>query len=61
VQQADAAITIQAFEGVPVLIEVWAGDDEFGPEANLLFDRSIRKIFCTEDIAVLAGFIGKHV
>ena len=61
VQQADAAITIRAFEGVPLLIEIWAGDDEFGPEANLLFDRSIQKIFCTEDIAVLAGFIGKYV
>lgn len=61
VQQADAAITIQAFEGVPLLIEIWAGDDEFGPEANLLFDKSIQKIFCTEDIAVLAGFIGKYV
>lgn len=61
VQQADAAITIRAFEGVPVLIEIWAGDDEFGAEANLLFDKSIQKIFCTEDIAVLAGFIGKYV
>jgi hypothetical protein len=60
-KQADAAITIAAFENVPLLIEMWAGDDEFGPEANLLFDRSIQKIFCTEDIAVLGGFIGKYV
>jgi hypothetical protein len=60
-EQADAAIMIDAFEKVPLLIEIWAGDDEFGPEANLLFDKSIRKIFCTEDIAVLAGFIGKYV
>jgi hypothetical protein len=61
VTQADAAITIDAFEKVPVLVEMWAGDDEFGPEANLLFDKSIQKIFCTEDVAVLAGFIGKYV
>ena len=59
--QADAAITVVAFEKVPVLIEIWAGDDEFAPEANLLFDKSIQKIFCTEDIAVLGGFIGKYV
>ncbi len=55
--QADAAVIVQAFEGVPVLIEVWAGDDEFGPEANMLFDKSIGAIFCTEDIVVLAGFV----
>ena len=44
-QQADAALTVEAFEKVPLLIEMWAGDDEFGPEANLLFDKSIQKIF----------------
>jgi hypothetical protein len=60
-KQADAAIRVDAFEKVPLLIEVWAGDDEFPPEANLLFDKSIQKIFCTEDIAVLGGFIGKYV
>jgi hypothetical protein len=60
-EQADAAITVVAFEKVPLLVEMWAGDDEFGPEANLLFDKSIEKIFCTEDIAVLGGFIGKYV
>ncbi|MCU0651027.1 MAG: DUF3786 domain-containing protein [Candidatus Omnitrophica bacterium] len=60
-KQADAAIVVDAFAKVPILIEIWAGDDEFGPEANLLFDKSIQKIFCTEDIAVLAGFIGKYV
>ncbi|MFA6384769.1 MAG: DUF3786 domain-containing protein [Candidatus Omnitrophota bacterium] len=60
-KQADAAIVIDAFEKVPLLVEIWAGDDEFAPDANLLFDNSIRKIFCTEDIAVLAGFIGKYV
>jgi hypothetical protein len=60
-QQADAAITVKAFEKVPLLVEMWAGDDEFAPEANLLFDKSIQKIFCTEDVAVLAGFIGKYV
>jgi hypothetical protein len=60
-KQADAAICVEAFEKVPLLIEIWQGDDEFPPEANLLFDKSIQKIFCTEDIAVLGGFIGKYV
>lgn len=52
--QSDVAIVLEAFEGVPVLIELWRADEEFGPEANLLFDKSITQIFCTEDIVVLA-------
>ena len=61
IEQADAAVVVDAFSGVPVLVELWKGDDEFGPEANMLFDRSISKIFCTEDVVVLAGFVAKHV
>ncbi|MFH1363877.1 MAG: DUF3786 domain-containing protein [Candidatus Omnitrophota bacterium] len=61
INQADAAVAMEAFAGVPILVEIWKGDEEFGPEANLLFDRSIGKIFCTEDVAVLGGFVAKHV
>ena len=53
--QADVSVSILAFEGVPIAVELWRGDDEFGPEANMLFDKSIKDIFCTEDIVVLAG------
>ncbi len=55
--QADAGIEVEVFEGIPVLVLVWKGDDEFGPEANLLFDRSIASVFCTEDIVVLGGIL----
>jgi hypothetical protein len=55
---ADASgIVVEAFEGVPALVKLWAADDEFGPDANIFFDRSITGIFCTEDIVVLAGMI----
>ena len=57
VDQGDIGILIEAFEGVPVMVVLWRGDDEFGPEANILFDKSINKVFCTEDIVVLAGFV----
>ncbi len=57
VDQGDVGIVLEAFEGVPVLITLWRSDDEFGPEANILFDKSITQIFCTEDIVVLAGFV----
>jgi hypothetical protein len=58
---ADAAVIKEAFDGVLILVEIWKGDDEFKPEANILFDRSISKIFCTEDVAVLGGFVAKYV
>lgn len=61
IKQADAAVSIETFEGVPVLVELWAGDDEFAPEANMLFDKNISRIFCTEDVVVLAGFVAKHI
>ena len=57
----DFAIIIQAFEGVPVLVKLWKADAEFGPDANMYFDSSITGIFCTEDIVVLAGFIGSSL
>ena len=57
VMEADVAIVLGAFEGVPVLIKLWRGDEEFGPDANMLFDRSVTQIFCTEDIVELAGFV----
>jgi len=61
IDQADAAVIIEAFAGVPIMIEIWKGDEEFGPDANMLFDRSISRVFCTEDVAVLGGFVAKYV
>jgi hypothetical protein len=61
ISQADAAVAVEAFVGVPIIVEIWKGDDEFGPEANMLFDRSISRVFCTEDVAVLGGFVAKYV
>ena len=61
VDQGDIGIVIEVFEGVPVLITLWRPDEEFGPEVNMLFDKGIVKIFCTEDIVVLAGIIATQV
>jgi len=55
--KGDVGIVVRPFEGVPVLIALWRPDQEFGPEANVLFDRSIARIFCTEDIVVLAQLV----
>jgi len=57
VQEGDVGIILEVFKGVPAMILLWRSDEEFGPEANMLFDESIKQIFCTEDIVVLAGMI----
>jgi hypothetical protein len=55
--QGDHSVVVQAFPLVPVALILWEGDDEFPPEGNLLFDRSISHILSAEDIAWLAGMI----
>lgn len=61
VELADIAVVLDVFEGVPILIELWRADAEFGPEVNVLFDKNIQDIFCTEDVVVLAGFIASSI
>ncbi|NUO10136.1 MAG: DUF3786 domain-containing protein [Candidatus Brocadia sp.] len=61
INRADVAIVVEAFEGVPIVIELWNADEEFGPEANILFDKTITKIFCVEDIVVLAEVVARAV
>jgi len=61
VNQGDIGIVFEAFAGVPALVTLWRGDEEFGAEANMLFDKSIAQIFCTEDIVVLAGIIASQL
>ncbi|MDD2688882.1 MAG: DUF3786 domain-containing protein [Candidatus Omnitrophica bacterium] len=58
---ADISIIVEAFEGIPVLIKLMRADEEFGPEANILFDRSVAQIFCIEDIIVLAGIVAGSI
>jgi len=55
--QGDHSVVVQAFPLVPVALILWEGDEEFPPEGNLLFDRSISEILSAEDIAWLAGMI----
>ena len=55
--EADAGIILEVFKGVPAMILLWGSDEEFAPAAAMLFDAGIKDVFCTEDIAVLAGVI----
>ncbi|MCX5697961.1 MAG: DUF3786 domain-containing protein [Candidatus Omnitrophica bacterium] len=57
VDQGDIGIVLEAFKDIPVLVTLWKPDDEFGPEANMLFDRNISQVFCIEDVVVMAGLV----
>jgi hypothetical protein len=39
---------------VPIALIFWSGDEEFQPEARILFDSTIPTYLSTEDVAVLA-------
>lgn len=53
----DAAVIVNGFPRVPMMLVVWAGDDEFPAEANILMDKSISGYLDVEDIVWLAGRI----
>jgi hypothetical protein len=55
VELGDAAARFMAFPLAPVTHILWRGDDEFDPEAKILFDATIAEHLSTEDIAALAG------
>jgi len=57
VDYGDAAVTIDAFSNVPITLVLWQGDDEFGPEGSILFDKSISDYLSIEDINVLCETI----
>ena len=58
---AARSLVIEAFIDVPVLVKLWKQDAEFGPDANMYFDSSIKNIFCTEDIVVLAQMVASQL
>ncbi|MBN2453327.1 MAG: DUF3786 domain-containing protein [Candidatus Omnitrophica bacterium] len=53
----DVGVEIYPVEGIAILIKASRADEEFGPDANILFDSGISKIFCTEDIVVLTEIL----
>lgn len=61
VQYGDCAVVLDVFENIPVLITISGQDEEFSAQANMLFDRTVANIFCTEDIAVLSTFLAGMV
>jgi hypothetical protein len=50
---ADVSVRIPAFPRLDIICCLWKPDDEFGPEATILFDAGAEQFLCAEDIAVL--------
>ncbi|NLM46767.1 MAG: DUF3786 domain-containing protein [Firmicutes bacterium] len=51
----DLSYIIPVLPRVPLLLILWYGDDEFPPDANILFNRHVNAYLATEDCAQLAG------
>jgi hypothetical protein len=57
IDNGDAGFEIRILPAVPLQLIIWSGDDEFPPEANILFDKNIGQILSPEDVAWLAGMV----
>jgi hypothetical protein len=55
--RGDFSVVIRALPLVPVALVLWKGDEEFPPDGNILFDRTICRLLSAEDIAWLAGMV----
>ena len=57
IDSSDVAVEITTFPDVRLRIILWKADEEFGPEASILFDKNLTKIYTMEDITVFSHFI----
>jgi hypothetical protein len=53
----DMSVIITAFPRVPITLVLWKGDEEFPPNGNILFDRTILDYQPVEDVNVLCQTI----
>jgi len=57
VAAGDVGMTFRVLPRIDIQLVLWQGDDEFPPEASILFDSSIQTRLPVEDIAVLSGML----
>jgi hypothetical protein len=53
----DAGFEFRVLPRIPIQLILWEGDEEFPPEANILFDETIGDILSPEDVAWLSGML----
>jgi len=61
VSEGDVGIEIGTFDNITVKIILWKADEEFGPEATMLFDRNLTRIFSMEDITVFLRLVAHSI
>jgi hypothetical protein len=57
IEYGDVGFEFRVFPKVPMRVILYAGDEEFTPEANILLDRCVANILSPEDIAWMAGMV----
>lgn len=57
IDAGDAGFEIWPLPKVPLQLVLHAGDEEFPPEANILFDHTVEQYLSPEDAAWLAGMV----
>jgi hypothetical protein len=57
IDNGDVGFEFRVLPAVPLQLILWAADDEFPAEANILFDKNIGRILSPEDVAWLAGMV----
>jgi hypothetical protein len=57
IDTGDAGYEFRLFPSIPARLILWAGDEEFPAEANMVFDENIGSMLSPEDIAWLAGML----
>lgn len=57
IENGDAGFEFRVLPAVPLQLILWAADDEFPAEANILFDQNIGRILGPEDAAWLASLL----
>ena len=53
----DAAMIFHALPKIPIQVILWAGDEEFPPDATILFDAGISGLLPAEDVVVLSSML----
>jgi len=61
IPKADAGYTFDFLNGLCMSFLIWAGDDEFPPSAQILFDDNFPHAFTAEDIAVVGDVAIDHL
>jgi len=57
IDAGDVGFSFDLFPNISLQVILWEGDDEFAPEANILFGDTIGDMLSPEDVAWLAGML----